>query len=316
MQQSRFSMVTMLVLVACQQEQPAPTVIEVPVPVLSPSVAATAGTSAPAPTAAVGASAAPEPARVGGLFAEQLPKGLPPFDLTSVDLDVMTQSTDLDTEAGKALKRKEYAKAVEQYVEALKVDPGNRGARYNLARALVLNGQHDAGLGVLDQFYQAQGCYPCEALLYKASRDRDFAAIQSRPEFKERTENAGKRLLTIEYAAKVVLAWLEKPQLDNLTPLADSRTFMVLEQKGVGFKQFRGAKAFIEYVVDNEKENFPKGRIWGGKIGPPTGMSYRCPNECCEIDTYEAPRRRSVLRQLCFSAQGNVAVSLYKLKVD
>jgi hypothetical protein len=179
----------------------------------------------------------------------------------------------------------------------------------------VLNGQLEAGLGVIDQFYRAEDCYPCKGLLFEMTQDKDFAPVRARPEFKERTQDAGKRLLTVERAAEVVLKWLGKPQLDNLTPFADTRTFMVLEQAGVGFKQFKGAKAFIEYVVDQEKEHFPKGRKWGGKIGAPTGMYYKCPNECCEIDTYEDYRDRSVLRQLCFKTKGNVAISLYKLKV-
>jgi hypothetical protein len=45
-------------------------------------------------------------------------------------------------------------------------------------------------------------------------------------------------------------------------------------------------------------------------------MSLDCKNECCDVDTYDPPRDRSVLRQICFVPQGNVATALYKLKVD
>ena len=45
-------------------------------------------------------------------------------------------------------------------------------------------------------------------------------------------------------------------------------------------------------------------------------MSYKCPNECCKINTYESPGGRNVLRQLCFTPQGGVAIALSKLKED
>src|SRR5512138_2904402 len=173
---SAFVLLTTIALMACKREQSTPSTTG-----LQASAPLATGTVAPA---AVNASAAPAPVAPAGLFAEQLPKGLPEFDRTPVELDVMNRSTGVDTEADKARKRKDYAKAIELYVEALKVDPGNRGARYYLASTLVLNGQLEAGLGVIDQFYRAEDCYPCKGLLFEMTQDKDFAPVRARPEFK------------------------------------------------------------------------------------------------------------------------------------
>jgi hypothetical protein len=94
-----------------------------------------------------------------------------------------------------------------------------------------------------------------------------------------------------------------------------TRTDIVL-QTPAGYKQFRGAGAFIEYVVTDAKKNFPKGRKWGPTVGPPVGMSVDCKGNCCDVDTYDPPGGRSVLRQICFKTQGNAAIALYKVKVD
>jgi hypothetical protein len=95
----------------------------------------------------------------------------------------------------------------------------------------------------------------------------------------------------------------------------DERTHIVL-QTPKGYTQLRGARAFVEYVVDDAKENFPDGRKWGPTLGPPLGMSLECKGTCCDVNTHDAPSGRSVLRELCFKHQGNAAVALYKVKVD
>lgn len=308
---SSIALLAALALSACSKDE-AP-----PAPV--PSAAPTAPAPPPAPSVAAPATAAAsatETKASEGLFADKLPTGLPPLDFSPKDVATMKKSTDLDTKAAKARKRKDYDEATRLFVEALEIDPGNTGARYGLARALVLAGKADASLAVLDQLYRAEDCYPCEGLLLEAARDNDFAAVADRAEFKERTEGIGKKLPTFEHAAKQVLKWLDRPSLDDMPPLVDSRTFIVLERPGAGFKMFKGAEAFIEYVVDNGEANFPHGRKWGGTLGPPLGMSYKCPNECCEINTYEPPGKRNVLRQMCFKAKGNAAIALYKLKVS
>lgn len=293
----------LLPLLACKKDE---TKSEAAV---TPSVA----TALPAPSASVAA----EPAKPKGLFEDQIPDGLAPLDLSPLDVPTMKKSTDTDTKAATARKAKQYAKATELYLEALKTDPGNRPARYNLARTLILDDKHDAGLAVLDQLYRVEEqCWRCEGLLLRAAQEKDFGAVHDRPEFKERTSlpNVGKTLPKFEPAAKMVLGWLGNPTMDNLPPLVDSRTFIILQRKGSAFKMFKGAQAFVDYVQD--KSNFPNGRKWGGVVGPPMGMSYKCPNECCEISSYDPPGRRNLLQRMCFKAQGGVAVALNKLVVS
>ena len=321
MRRPTFMFTIPLTLLACdllesEQSAPAPTAIQIPVPILAPASSASstsAGTAQVAPETPTAPSA---PAAPVGLFADKLPTGLPALDLAPVSVDTMKKSTELDTAAGKARDAKDYAKAIGLYTEALEADPGNRFARYDLARTFVLDSKPEAGLALLDQLFRAPDCYRCQGLLLRAAQEKDFASLAERPEFKERTQGVGQRLPTVEHAVKQVLAWLGDPKLSNLPPLVDSRTFIVLHQKSAGYRQFKGVEAFLDYAVTHEKENFPRGKKWGGKIGPPDGLSYKCPNECCEIDSYEPPRRRSILRQICFKTEGSVAVALYKLQVD
>lgn len=277
--------------------------------------ATVASAPSPAPTPSVAPSASAVPEEPKALFADQLPEGLVPVDRTPVPVSALKKAAKQEDDASKARKSKDYEKAIPLYLEALKTDPGYPAARYNLARTLILDDQVEAGLGVLYQLFRVKDCFRCEGLLLRAAQEKDFKKAHSRPEFKELTEGIGKRLPTISHAAKQVIAWLDAPSLDNMPPLVDERTFIVL-QTPKGYEQLRGAGAFVDYVVKNGKENFPKGRKWGPTLGPPLGMSLECKGTCCNVDTYDPPRGRSVLRELCFKHQGNAAVALYKVKVD
>jgi tetratricopeptide (TPR) repeat protein len=149
----------------------------------SPSAAASVQPAAPsAPPPASATATAPQ-----GLFADKLPEGLLPVDRSSVPVDTLKKAAKLEDDATKARKAKDYGKAVELYVEALKADPGYPAARYNLARTLILDGKVDAGLGVLDQLHRTPACFVCEGLLLRAAQENDFKNAYDRPEFKERT---------------------------------------------------------------------------------------------------------------------------------
>lgn len=283
----------------------------------SNAVAAASASKTPAPAlnAAPSASASASPLEPPALFEDKLPAGLPPVDRTAVAVEFLKKAAKQEDDASKAREAKDYAKAIQLYIEALKTDPGYPEARYNLARTLILDGQVDAGVAVLDQLFRVEDCYRCEGLLLRAAQEKDFANAKGRPDFKARTEGVGKRLPTIPLAAKQILPWLHAPRLDNMPPLVDVRTHIVL-QTPKGYVQLRGAGAFVEYVTVDGKKNFPKGRKWGPTLGPPLGMSLECKGDCCDVDTYDPPGDRSVLRQICFKHQGNAAVALYKVKVD
>jgi len=279
----------------------------------SASPAAKAPAPAPSVPATTTASAAPN--TPDGLFADKLPDGLPPVDRSPVPVETLKKAAKLEDDATKARKAKNYDQAVQLYIESLKADPGYPAGRYNLARTLVLAGKVESGLAVLDQLYRTQDCYRCEGLLLRAAQEKDFASARSRPEFAERTQGIGKQLPTVLHAAKLVIPWLHAPSLNNMPPLVTTRTQIVL-QTPKGYEQFRGAGAFIEYVVTDGRKNFPKGRKWGPDIGPPSGMSVECKDNCCDISTYDPPQGRSILRQICFLTDGNAATALSKIKVD
>ena len=240
---------------------------------------------------------------------------MPPIDRTAVAVEFLKKAAKQEDDASKAREAKDYSKAIQLYIEALKTDPGYPEARYNLARTLMLDGQVDAGVAVLDQLFRVKDCYRCEGLLLRAAQEADFASAGGRADFKARTEGVGKRLPTVPLAAQQILPWLHAPRLDNMPPLVDVRTHIVL-QTPEGYVQLKGAGAFVEYVTVEGKKHFPKGRKWGPTLGPPLGLSLECNGDCCDVDTYDPPNGRSVLRQLCFKHQGNAAVALYKVKVD
>ena len=261
------------------------------------------------------ASASAPPLEPPGLFQDKLPAGLVPIDRTAVAVEFLKRAAKQEDDASKARQAKDYANAIKLYIQALRTDPGYPEARYNLARTLILDNQVDAGLAVLDQLFRVKDCFRCEGLLLRAAQEKDFEHAHGRADFKARTEGVGKRLPTIARAAKQMLTWLDTPRLDNMPPLVDVRTHIVL-QTPAGYVQLRGAGAFVEYVVADEKQHFPKGRKWGPSVGPPLGMSLDCKGTCCDVETYDPPRGRSVLREICFKHQGNAAVALYKVKVD
>lgn len=285
------------------------------------SSAVASASAAPAPASSIAASASANASASTGafeppaLFQDKLPPGLPPIDRTAVAVEFLKKAAKQEDDASKAREAKDYSKAIQLYIEALKTDPGYPEARYNLARTLILDGQLDAGLAVLDQLFRVKDCYRCEGLLLRAAQEPDFANAKSRADFKARTEGVGKRLPTIPLAAKQILPWLHAPHLDNMPPLVDVRTHIVL-QTPEGYVQLKGAGAFVEYVSVDAKKHFPKGRKWGPTLGPPLGMSLECNGDCCDVDSYDPPNGRSVLRQICFKHQGNAAVALYKVKVD
>lgn len=268
-----------------------------------------------AAAASASASASAPPLEPPALFEDKLPSGLPPVDRTAVAVEFLKKAAKQEDDASKAREAKEYAKAIQLYIAALKTDPGYPEARYNLARTLILDGQVDAGVAVLDQLFRVKDCYRCEGLLLRAAQEKDFANAKGRADFKARTEGVGKRLPTIPLAAQQMLPWLHAPRLDNMPPLVDVRTHIVLQTPD-GYVQLKGAGAFVEYVTVDAKKHFPKGRKWGPTLGPPLGMSLECKGDCCDLDTYDPPGGRSVLRQLCFKHQGNAAVALYKVKFD
>lgn len=277
----------------------------------SPSASIVAA-PASTPSAQSNISAATEPK---GLFEDQLPKGLVPVDRTPVSVEALKLAAKQEDIASKTRNAKDYKKAIPLYLEALRTDPGFPAARYNLARTLILDNQVEAGLGVLYQLFRVKNCFRCEGLLLRAAQEKDFANAHDRPEFKELTEGIGKKLPTVPFAAKQMIAWLDTPRLDNMPGVIDERTHIVL-QTPEAFEQIEGAGAFIEYVVTDGKKNFPRGRKWGPTIGPPLGMSLECKGTCCSVDTYDPPNGRSVLRELCFRHQGNAAISVFKIKVD
>lgn len=279
------------------------------------SARATPAASAPAASASANSSANAGPPEPPALFADKLPAGLPPIDRTAVAVEFLKKAAKQEDDARKAREAKEYATAIQLYIDALETDPGYPEARYNLARTLILDGQLDAGVAVLDQLFRVKDCYRCEGLLLRAAQEKDFANAKGRADFKARTEGVGKRLPTIPLAAKQMLPWLHDPRLDNMPPLVDVRTHIVLQTPS-GYVQLKGAGAFVEYVTVDGEKHFPKGRKWGPTLGPPLGMSLECNGDCCDVDTYDPPGDRSVLRQICFKHQGNAAVALYKVKVD
>src|SRR3990170_3958577 len=88
----------------------------------------------------------------------------------------------LNVEGLKLHRAGKYGEAVAKYREALKVDPSNTIARYNLASVLVTKGEPKRGLAVLAQFRVA-GCDKCRQRLRDAQADKEWEPLWKDPEF-------------------------------------------------------------------------------------------------------------------------------------
>ncbi len=89
-----------------------------------------------------------------------------------------------NAEGLKLYSKKDYRGAIALYIEALKLDPGNLLARYNLSCAYNLNGEPEKGLALLNEFKTAD-CPICRQRLIRASEDADWHSMWAHPLFVE-----------------------------------------------------------------------------------------------------------------------------------
>ncbi len=80
-------------------------------------------------------------------------------------------------------RSRKFVQATEMFISALKSDPANAMARYNLACSLNLLGLQARALGQLQQIAAAK-CPKCSARLKRATQDEDLASLWSHPLFR------------------------------------------------------------------------------------------------------------------------------------
>lgn len=107
---------------------------------------------------------------------------LPPLVISDADEATIKKGINLNNAGYVFHKDKKWAEAEAKYTEAVRADPGNTRARFNLACVYSSSGQTDKAFYVLGQFKQP-GCRACDAVLLKAKVDREWKAHLKDPRF-------------------------------------------------------------------------------------------------------------------------------------
>ena len=154
--------------------------------------------------------AASSPASAGATAPAEVPsvEGVPDYENKAVASKIVTKSQKHNSKAVKHHLKKRYKKAERGYLKALKLNPRYEMARYNLACAYALMGEHDKSLGLLSQL-KAAGCYRCLERVIRAQTDTDFASLKNQKELNYRL----KKMFDVhwyeqEMEVKYPLPWL------------------------------------------------------------------------------------------------------------
>ena len=118
------------------------------------------------------------------LDALEIPKSVRPFSLATVDKRSKSGARKLNAAGLKLYSSKDYRGAIVRYTAALRLDPSNLLARYNLSCAYNLVGEPEKGLALLDEFRRAD-CPGCRGRLTRAAEDADWHSMWAHPLFVE-----------------------------------------------------------------------------------------------------------------------------------
>ena len=108
--------------------------------------------------------------------------GVPDIDMTMVNGSDYRTSVSKNKSGMKYYKKKDYAKAIEYFIESLEHYPGNMLARFNLGCTYSLDGNYKNALDILRQLKE-EDCIQCKERLVKSKRDSDFKALWGTDEY-------------------------------------------------------------------------------------------------------------------------------------
>ncbi len=234
-------------------------------------------------------------------------RNIPALERSAVAQPRLMASKTLDNEGDTQAKAGHWQAAQTLYERALRSDPGNVSARYNLARTLAATDATRDAIDLLCELRRAD-CKLCAERLGAALAEPAFRPIAGDVKFVECTKGAGDKLPTVRLAAETMNEWFLRSDRKTLAPhdLLDSRSLIVLENRAKGakvrYEQLHGSAAFRERLP----ELFPNGVYPGGT---PT-----CANGCCTAGGVMISGVHVV--SMCFKTSGAAAVHLRKLVVE
>jgi hypothetical protein len=148
---------------------------------------------------------------------------LPPLDLAEVDAKNMTQSIDKNTAGYKQHAAKHYPEAAAAYTEAIKLDPGNLLARYNLASVYSSTNEDDKALALLAQLERSD-CRACTGILVHAKTDGEWKHLAKDPRFTAIVDGATADKVDLKKVSQMVIDAVTKGgKLDGLRPYVHPR---------------------------------------------------------------------------------------------
>jgi hypothetical protein len=270
--------------------------------------------------------AASSPASAGATAPAEVPsvEGVPDYENKAVASKIVTKSQKHNSKAVKHHLKKRYKKAERGYLKALKLNPRYEMARYNLACAYALMGEHDKSLGLLSQL-KAAGCYRCLERVIRAQTDTDFASLHQDRRFQRITGGIMLPSLNFKQAAKRLSS---KFKIANFQPTFDdgrvirivsvsthrdnySKYYDVKNQKELNY---RLKKMFDVHWYEQEMEvKYPLPWLIDTKV-----PQWSCTKNCCtaEGEFYCSEGGPALLNKVCFEPLSAVRLLPIKLVFD
>ncbi|MEM6995153.1 MAG: hypothetical protein AAF721_31870 [Myxococcota bacterium] len=279
----------------------------------SPSAATEPRAAEPRPNAGSPGDREPPPP---GFDLPLVLDGLPALDMTVRERVYIDLSRRLEKRGLKAMRADDFAGATERFFEALEVDPGNVGARYNLACSLSREGEARAAVTLLEQLRDG-GCGWCLGKVLKARRDTDFDPIRKTKAFAAVVADVEVGLSEVGDAAMAVVAWSSAGKEAEAPTVVDPRRKVTVrvgcptcEASKAEVTTVRGARALRTWVERKRKA------FSGGIADPILG---ECKSKCCSFAEPD-PRRVSpdvlFLAEVCFRIESGFATSLSKVSLS
>lgn len=147
---------------------------------------------------------------------------LPPLVVGEADEETIKKSVNLNNAGYVAHKKQDWPTAEAKYTEAVRADPGNLRARFNLACVYSSSDQADKAFFVLAQFKQAD-CRACDAVLLKAKADREWQARLQDPRFVVLQDGLAPTPTDLKQATRALQKALRAKKPDGLEPYIHPR---------------------------------------------------------------------------------------------
>lgn len=210
---------------------------------------------------------------------------MPPISLQPSTQEQVTRATKINSAALKRHNAGDYRAAVDGFREAVKVNPGNITARYNLACAYSRVGDGDSALAILHDL-KTNGCTTCLTRIGNALTEVDFQPLRDRAEFVAIVGTASTDPVSEEIARKFADA-LRTGKVGSIAMFLDSHPIRIRGKSGVcdtdecspTVTELKGADALSRWLTANvkaRKEREASG--FGGLLIPP---NLACQGECC-----------------------------------